>query len=165
VNGSGIEFKIDAVDEDRLQLRLNEFPRKVQQRLKATIGTLIRELLTRVQAAEPVHTGTLRRATHAFVDEGIRGGAPWVRGRVRVSRASGLGARFGVLEYGGPGARRRGRPVQVRAYSRSGTRVASYQRGQPRIRAIRFLRGPARAQRARAIAALEAALNDAIGKF
>jgi hypothetical protein len=160
----GIEFKIDVVNEDRLQLRLNEFPRKVQQRLKATIGTLVRELLARVQAAEPTRTGTLRRATHAFVDEGLRGGAPWVRGRVRVTRESRLGARFGALEYGAPGTRRRGL-VQVRAYSRAGSRVSSYRRRQPTIKEMRFLRGPARAQRARAIAALEAALNDAIGNF
>jgi hypothetical protein len=163
VNGSGIDFKIDVVNGDRLQLRLNEFPRKVQRQLKQTIGSLVRELLTRVHAAEPVRTGALRRATRAFVDEGLRGGAPWVRGRVRVSRESGLGPRFGALEYGGPG--RRGGPVQVRAYSRAGVRVSSYRRRRPTIKEMRFLRGPAQAQRARAIAALEAALNDAIGNF
>jgi hypothetical protein len=162
----GIDFKIDVINDDRLQLRLNEFPRKVQQQLKQTIGSLVRELLTRVQAAEPVRTGTLRRATHAFVDEGLRGGAPWVRGRVRVLGGEGnLGARFGALEYGGPGRRGTGKRVEVKAYSRGGVRILNYRRRPPTIREMRFLRGPARAQRARAIAALEAALNDAIGNF
>lgn len=160
----GIEFKIDVIDNGRVKLRLDEFPKKVQQRLKQTIGTLVRELLTRVEAAEPMRTGALRRATQAFVDEGISRGGPWVRGRVRVTRESGLGARFGALEYGAPGTRRRG-AVPVRGYSRAGVRVSSYSRRRPNIKEMRFLRGPARSQRARAVAALEAALNDAIGNF
>lgn len=160
-----IQWTVDVVDSGRITLRLDSFPRTVQRQLKQTIGQLTQRLLVSVEAAQPVRTGALRRATHAFVDEGLRNGAPWVRGRVRVSRESGLGARFGALEYGGPGVRRRGRPVVVRAYSRSGSRVGQYTRRQPRIRAMRFLRGPAQAQRAAAIAALEAALNDAIHKF
>ena len=161
----GIDFRID-VDDSRINVRLDAFPRAVQQRLKQTIGQLAHTLLARVQAAEPVRRGALRQATHAFVDEGIKRGAPWVRGRVRVVGGRGtLGARFGALEYGGPGARRRGKPVQVRAYSRSGSRVNAYKRPQPRIQAMRFLRNPARAMRGAAIAALEAALNDAVGNF
>ena len=162
---AGIEFKIDVIDSGRINLRLDSFPRAVQRELKKTIGQLTQRLLVSIEAAQPVRTGALRRATHAFVDEGLRNGAPWVRGRVQVSRESGLGARFGALEYGGPGVRRRGRPVVVRAYSRSGSRVGSYNRRQPRIKEMRFLRNPARAQRAAAIAALEAALNDATRSF
>jgi hypothetical protein len=165
VNG-GIEFRIDVVNEGRLQLRLDALPRIVQQRVKQAIAAQIHELLPRVQAAEPIRTGTLRRATRAFVDEGIHRGAPWVRGRVRVLGGAGnLGARFGALEYGGPGARRRGEKVEVKAYSRGGRRIASYKRRQPTIRAMRFLRGPASGMRARAIAALEAALQAAIADF
>jgi hypothetical protein len=161
-----IEFKIDVIDTGRIQLRLDAFPRAVQQRLKQTIGQLTHRLLASVQAAEPVRTGRLRQETHAFVDQGIRRGMPWVRGRVRVLAGEGnLGARFGALEYGGPGIRRRGRKVEVKAYTRGGVRVMAYERRQPTIRAMRFLRGPAIAQRAAAVAALEAALNDAIGSF
>lgn len=161
-----IEFKIDVIDAGRIQLRLDAFPRELQRRLKQTIGMLTQQLLVRVEAAQPVRTGKLRRATHAFVDEGIKRGVPWVRGRVRVLGGEGnLGARFGALEYGGPGRRRFGKKVKVRAYSRGGVRINAYERRQPTIRAMRFLRGPAQAQRARAIAALEAAINDAIGNF
>jgi hypothetical protein len=163
---AGIEFRIDVADTGRINLRLDAFPATLQRELKQAIGQLVHELLPRVQAAEPFRTGTLRRATRAFVDEGIHRGAPWVRGRVRVLGGAGnLGARFGALEYGGPGARRRGEPVEVRAYSRSGTRISSYKRHQPTIRAMRFLRGPAAGLRPRAIAALEAAISDAIRKF
>jgi hypothetical protein len=96
-----IEWKIDVADTGRINLRLDSFPKAVQRQLKQTIGQLTQRLLVSVEAAQPVRTGALRRATHAFVDEGLRNGAPWVRGRVRVSRESGLGARFGALEYGG----------------------------------------------------------------
>lgn len=162
----GIEWTIDVIDTGRITLRLDSFPKAVQQRLKQTIGQLTQRLLVSVEAAQPVRTGALRAATHAFVDEGLRNGAPWVRGRVRVlGGRNNLGARFGALEYGGPGMRRRGQPVRVRAYSRSGSRVGPYTRRQPTIRAMRFLRGPATAQRAAAVAALQAALNDATRKF
>ena len=160
----GVQFRID-VDDSRLQVRLDTLPKAIQQRLKATIGQLTKRLLVSVHAAQPQRTGQLRRATHAFVDEGVKRGAPWVRGRVRVlGGKDNLGARFGALEYGAPGARHRGKRVLVKAYSRSGTRVGAYTRRQPTLKEMRFLRGPAKAQRAAMIAALQDALNDAVSK-
>lgn len=162
----GIEWRIDVIDTGRITLRLDSFPKAVQRRLKQTIGELTQRLLISVQAAQPVRTGTLRKATHAFVDEGIKAGAPWVRGRVRVlGGKDNLGARFGALEYGGPGRRGPGKRVEIKAYSRSGSRVKSYRRRPPTMREMRFLRGPATAQRAAAVAALQAALNEATRKF
>lgn len=162
----GIDFRIDVIDEGRVQVRLDAFPRAVQKRLKTAIGQLTQRLLVSVKAAQPVRTGALRQATHSFVDEGIKAGAPWVRGRVRVlGGKANLGARFGALEYGAPGRRGTGKRVAVKAYSRSGSRVGSYMRRPPTLKEMRFLRGPAKAQRAAAIAALQDALNDAAAKF
>jgi len=148
---------------NRLSLHFDRMPAQLQRKLKVAIGRATHELLARVKAAEPVRTGRLRAATHAFVDER----EDFVRGRVRVlatGRANPLAARFGALEYGAPGKRRSG-PVTVRAYSRGGQPVGSYERRRPRIRARRFLRGPMAAMRPAIKAELEAAIGQAINEF
>lgn len=149
---------------NQLALHFDELPAQLQRKLKIAIGKATHALLARVKAAEPVQTGRLRAATHAFVDE--RPG--FVRGRVRIlatGKANPLAARFGALEYGGPGQRRRGEPVKVRAYRRGGQPVGSYERRQPRIKARRFLRGPFVAMRPAIKAELEAAIGQAINEF
>lgn len=153
-----IGFTIDSSDIDRLALRFDKMTPALQSRLKGEIGRITNELLARVRAAEPVRTGRLRGATAAYVD--VR--PNFVRGRVRISRGRGsrdVGAAFGALEYGGPG--RRGGPVSVRAYSRHTGRVGAYGRRRPRIRARRFLRGPAAAMRP----AIKARLLQVIKEF
>jgi len=147
---------------NKFVLRLDELPAALKQKLKVAISQVTHELLARVKAAEPTRTGRLRAATHAYVDERPN----FVRGRVRIlrtRRASSLGAAFGALEYGGPG--RRSGPVRVQAYRRGGVGVTAYERRRPRIRARRFLRGPAAAMRPQIRAELEAALGQAIKDF
>jgi len=149
---------------NRLVLHFDELPAALQRKLKIAIGRSTHALLARVKAAEPVQTGRMRAATHAFVDER----EDFVRGRVRIlatGKANPLAARFGALEYGGPGKRRAGKRVTVRAYSRGGQPVGSYERRQPRIRARRFLRGPFAAMRLAIKAELEAAIGQAINEF
>jgi len=139
-----IAFTIDSADIDRLALRFDQITPALQEKLKVVISRVTNELLARVKAAEPSRTGRLRGATAAYVD--VR--PNFVRGRVRINRGRGaevMGARFGALEYGGPG--RRGGAVAVRAYHRAGVAVAAYDRRRPRIAARRFLRGPAAAMR------------------
>jgi len=148
---------------NRLILHFDQLPAALQRKLKIAIGRSTHALLARVKAAEPVQTGRLRAATHAFVDER----ADFVRGRVKIlatGKANPLAARFGALEYGAPGKRRRG-PVRVRAYSRGGRPVGSYERRRPRIQARRFLRGPFAAMRPAIKAELEAAIGQAINEF
>jgi len=155
----GIEFRIDESDTGRIIARLDQLPQELRARLRDVITQLTNELLRKVEAAEPVRTGTLRAQTHAYVDEG----PTWLRGRVRVLRNGrrNYGAIAGALEYGGPGKRRAG-PVSVRAYRRAGVAVSAYQRRQPHIKAMRFLHGPASAQLPRARAAIRAAINELI---
>jgi len=153
----GIDFRIDESDTGRIVARLDQFPKELRARLKDVITQLANELLRKVEAAEPVRTGTLRQQTHAYVDEG----PTWVRGRVRVLRNGrrNYGAIAGALEYGAPGKKRRGM-VKVRAYRRDGATIRAYQRRQPHIKAMRFLRGPAAAQLPRARALIRAAIGD-----
>jgi len=146
------------VDTGRLLLLLDQFPDQLRARMKIVVAQLTNELLSAVEAAEPVRTGTLRRATHAYVDE-LRSGR--IRGQVKVSRESGLGPRFGALEYGAPGQKRAGKKVKVSGYRRATGPVRTYQRRQPHIKALRFLRGPAMARRQHALALLKAAVADA----
>jgi len=155
----GIEFRIDESDTGRIIARLDQLPQELRARLRGVITQLTNELLARVEAAEPVRTGTLRAQTHAYVDEG----PTWLRGRVRVLRSGrrNYGAIAGALEYGAPGRRRSG-AVRVRGYRRSGATVRAYQRRQPHIKAMRFLRGPAAAQLPRARALIRAAIEDAL---
>jgi hypothetical protein len=139
-------------------------PDDLKKKLKATISVLTHQLLARVQAAEPFRTGRLRAATHAFVDER----PDFVRGRVRIlatGRANPLAARFGALEYGGPGVRRAGKKVKVKGYTRHGASLRAYERKQPRIRARRFLRGPAAAMRPQIKTELEAAIGQTLKEF
>jgi len=166
VIAGGIDFRIEeGKDNGRVLLRLDQFPKAVRRRLHATITRLTHELLAKVEAAEPVRTGTLRQQTHAYVDEGISRGGQWIRGRVRVLRHEVSGVNYGkvagALEYGAPGRRGTGK-VAVAGHTRGRAMVRGYERRRPTIRAMRFLRGPALAQRARALAQLEAALGDAI---
>jgi hypothetical protein len=148
---------------NKLALHFDELPAKLQQNLKAAITNVTHELLGRVEAAEPVRTGRLRRATHAYVDER----EDWVRGRVRIiptGHAQSVGAAFGALEYGAPGKTRSG-PVSVKPYRRGGVSVGSYDRRRPTIRARRFLRGPAEAMRPQIMAELQAAIGQTIKEF
>jgi hypothetical protein len=152
----GIEVRIDESQTGRIVARLDQFPKELRARLKDVIAQLTHQLLEKVQAAEPVRTGTLRQQTHAYLDEG----PTWIRGRVRALRGqNNLGARFGALEYGAPGAKRRGM-VKVRAYRRDGATIRAYLRHQPHIKAMRFLRGPAAAQLPRARALIRRAIGD-----
>lgn len=157
----GIDFRIDGFDTGRILARLDQLPRELRARLRGVITQLTNELLAKVEAAEPVRTGTLRAQTHAYVDEG----PTWIRGRVRVLRNGprNYGAIAGALEYGGPGKKRRGL-VRVHAYRRDGATVRAYQRRQPHIKAMRFLRGPAAAQLPRARALIRAAIEDALNQ-
>lgn len=164
-----VHFTIeDGADNGRVLLRLDQLPEKIARKLKAEIGRLTHQLLAQVEAKQPVRTGTLRQQTHAYVDEGVNKGGRWVRGRVRVLREEASGVNYGIvagaLEYGAPGKRRTG-PVPVRGYRRQSVKVRSHTRRRPKIAAMRFLRGPAAAQRPRARAALMAIINDAVKEF
>jgi hypothetical protein len=153
-----INLTIDSSSITKLAVHFDEITPALQAKLKVAISRITHQLLAQVRAAEPVRTGRLRAATAAYVDERPN----FVRGRVRISRGRGaaqdLGARFGALEYGGPG--RRGGRVAVGVYSRAGVAVAAYQRRRPHIRARRFLRGPAAAMRPAIRAELEAAIKE-----
>jgi hypothetical protein len=145
------------VDDRALTLQFERLPMTLKTNLRATITKLTNELLAQVRAAEPVRTGYLRSQTRADVAEG----PDFVRGRVRIAAtgsARRVGAAFGALEYGAPG--RRGR-FEVRAYTRRSGIVGAYHR-TARLRALRFLRGPAEAMRPRALAELEAAVAASI---
>jgi hypothetical protein len=160
---SDLGITIDSSSITRLTVHFDQMPDALKAQLKAAISRVTHQLLARVRAAEPVRTGRLRAATHAYVDER----ANFVRGRVRIlrtGRAQRIGAAFGALEYGGPGSRRSG-PVRVRAYSRDSVSVGGYQRRRPTRRARRFLRGPAAAMRPQIKAELEAAIGQTINEF
>jgi hypothetical protein len=121
----------------RLRVRLDRIEPQLRGRLYETIGRLTRELLVKVEAAEPVRTGRLRRLTEAYVDDNrIK---LFVRGRVRVlrTRAHNTAAAAGALEYGSTGKR-----FGVKGYRRNSYPVKSYTRVGG-ITEIRFLRGPA----------------------
>ena len=142
---SDLGLTVDSSNINSLMLHLDKLPAELKAKLKQAITRSTHQLLARVKAAEPVRTGRLRQATRSCVDERPN----FVRGRVRIlatGRQQSIAAAFGALEYGGPGKRRSG-PVRVRAYSRAGVSVGSYRRRRPRIRARRFLRGPAAAMR------------------
>jgi hypothetical protein len=145
----------------RLDIKLDELPRALRNRLREKLIVITNQLLAQVKAAEPRQTGRLQSMTRSFVD--VR--ENWIRGRVRVLPAD---KRFAIgaaaLEYGAPG-RRRGGKVLVHAYSRGGVRaakIASYTRRRPSITARRFLRGPAASILPQARAELEKALQEAI---
>jgi hypothetical protein len=161
---SDLGLTIDSSSITRLSLHFDQLPDNLKAKLKTAITQVTHELLARVKAAEPVRTGRMRSRTHAYVDERPN----FVRGRVRIiatGHAQSLAAAFGALEYGGPGARRAGKKVPVRAYSRGSGRVGAYERRQPHIQARRFLRGPAAAMRPAIKARLEAAIGQAINEF
>lgn len=148
----------------RLALHFEKLPFAIKQKLEVAISKLTIQLLHEVRAAEPVRTGRLRAATRSFVD--VR--QDFVRGRVRIlptGKAQAVAAAFGALEYGGPGARRAGKKVEVKGYTSGSRRVGPYKRRQPHIRARRFLRGPAAAMRPRAMAELEAIVGKTIREF
>lgn len=146
----GLDFRIEEHDSGRIRLRLEDFPVRLQQRLRQTIVQLTHELLTAVEAREPIRTGELRRLTVSFVDEK----PGWIRGRVRVLRNEEGSARTaiaaGALEYGAPGKRRGRHKVFVQAHHRGNVSVNSFERRRPTIQAMRFLRGPALARLGRA---------------
>jgi len=60
--------------DNRVLLKLDQFPEQIQARARDAITQLTNQLLRQVQAAEP---NLLRPHTHAYVDQGIskRGGA------------------------------------------------------------------------------------------
>jgi hypothetical protein len=154
---------IDSSRIHALVLHFDEMPAALKRNLKAAITRATYQLLARIKATEPVRTGRLRAATHAYVDEREN----FIRGRVRIlatGRAQSLAAAFGALEYGAPGKRRSG-PVRVGAYRRRGASVGTYERRRPHIRARRFLRGPAAAMRPQIKAELEAAIGQTIKEF
>ena len=162
--GTGIDWRIEERDNGRVLARLDQFPEQIRARVRDAITKLTNDLLRKVEAGEP---SLLRPHTHAYVDQGIskRGGGHWIRGRVRVLRdeetAINYGLIAGALEYGGPGKRRAGKKVEVHAYRRQGKQIRAYERKRPRIKARRFLRGPALTMRPRVIAALRAAIGEA----
>jgi hypothetical protein len=161
---SDLGITIDSSRIHALVLHFDEMPAALKRNLKAAITRATHQLLARVKATEPVRTGRLRAATHAYVDEREN----FIRGRVRIlatGRAQSLAAAFGALEYGGPGQRRAGKNVKVEGYRRRGGSVRAYERKQPRIRARRFLRGPAAAMRPQIKAELEAAIGQTIKEF
>lgn len=175
-----ISWRIETKDNGRINLRLEQLPDLLRDRLAIAIEELTDQLLARVIAAEPSRRGTLRAMTHSYVDKR----ANWVRGRVRVlrSRDENTAAAAGALEYGGPsknphiargigrgGSRRRGKrgggsggKVAVASYRRGGIAVREYERRRPTRRARMFLRGPARAYLPMARARLEAAINEGL---
>lgn len=72
---------IEIKNERQLLEHLEALPVEVQERLRPTVATLTRELLTRVRGAEPFRTGAMRASTRSFIDSkpGL-----FLRGRVRV---------------------------------------------------------------------------------
>ena len=158
---------IDArMDEsaNRFQVRLDQFPKELQDRFEAKIRELTNQMLRLVQAREPVRTGRLRSQTHAYVDKNPV--KLWVRGRVRIlpvqTGVNRTAAAFGALEYGAPGksGRRTGK-VEVAGYLRGRDRVSAYQRKRPRIQARRFLRSSMAVMAPKARAELQQVLNQA----
>lgn len=161
----GVDFAVALQGDTRLLIQFDKMPGLVHDRVRATIGRLVAQLLPTVKAAEPFATGRLRSLTHSYVD--VR--PNWVRGRVRVlrTRNKNTAAAGGALEYG---AHRRftvrahfvrrvvvfGRPVSPRV-----VRISPYQR-RANVKAVRFLRNAARAQLPAARAALEAAIAQAL---
>lgn len=149
------QFSIES-NSNRLTVQLDALPDLIRRRLKAKITTLTHELLSMVEAREPVRTGRLREATHAYVDDNPARNL--VRGRVRIlrtGRASRLGAAFGALEYGSTGRR-----FPVRAHARHGHPVRTYDRTGG-IRARRFLLGSAAIMLPRARIELEQVIRQA----
>lgn len=163
-----IGFSVSIPNERQVLLRLAQLPIALRSQLLPTITSLAEQLLSRVQAAEPSRTGTLRSSTRMFVDQGEN----FIRGRVRIlGRPGGRGGAHNIaaaaLEYGV------NRSIKVRAhqmrlehvFGRAGERhlvmVDAYQR-RTQIRARRFLRDPAAALRERARNELETAINQAL---
>jgi hypothetical protein len=166
MSDAGVHWTIEeGAENGRVLIRLDQLPKKIHLRLKAEIDRLTHQLLARVEAAEPVRTGTLRQQTEAYLDQGINKGGRWVRGRVRVLRDDVSGVNYGkvagALEYGAPGKRRTG-PVPVAGYRRQSVKVRTHTRRRPKIQAMRFLRGPAAAMRPQARARLMAIINEAL---
>jgi hypothetical protein len=147
-----IDFKIK-VDDTRIKVMFDEFPKKLQANLKRTITELTDQLLVRVRAGEPRRTGRLRTETRRFVDER----KDWIRGRVRVLGPGGRGHNIAAaaLEYGAHGT------FSVRGYRRNGASVGGYRR-HANIAERRFLRGAAAGMRARVLAELQATIDETI---
>jgi hypothetical protein len=147
-----IDFKIK-VDDTRVQLMLDQFPKKLQANIAARLDVLTTELQAKVRAAEPHRTGRLQAETKRFVDQREN----WVRGRVRVLGPGGRGHNVAAaaLEYGAH------RSFPVRGYRRGGGSVVAYRR-HANIAERRFLRGAAVGMRAKVLAELQQAIADTI---
>jgi hypothetical protein len=140
------------VDDRRLMLHLENLPMMLRSNLRVAITKLTDELLAQVRATEPRRTGRLQNLTRSYVDEHEDS----VTGRVKVlGGGSAHNIAAAALEYGAHAA------VSVKASRREGIAVRAYER-HANIAARRFLRGPGEAMRARALAELEKAVNDAV---
>ena len=140
------------VDDRSLMLHLNQLPMALKTKLRPVITALTNELLARVRSMEPRRTGRLQNLTRAYVDVT----EDRVRGRVRIlggGQAHNIAA--AALEYGAH------RSFTVRTSQRRGSVISAYQR-HAHIPARRFLRAPAAAMRARAMAEIRSAVDEAI---
>jgi hypothetical protein len=144
-------------DERKLFVHLDEIPTKLMTKLRPVLVQLTNELLRRIRAREPVHTGRLRLETQAFVDE--KPGS--IIGKVRVvaprGTTSGSHEAAAALEYGAH------RSFRVRAHTmrRDGSLVMirEFQR-RADITAKRFMRDPAAEMRPRALAEIKQAIEE-----
>jgi hypothetical protein len=139
------------LDDRRLLLHFAKLPTTLRTNLRDTITTLTNDLLAQVRGVEHSRTGSLRARTRAFLTEGDT----FIRGTVRVTGTPAQLEAAGALEYGAH------RSFAVRAYQRKGIAVRAYQR-HANIAAERFLRGPAEAMRARALKALQGAVDKSV---
>lgn len=149
-----IDFNIKVADT-RIQLMLDQFPKKLQANIASRMEPLVAEIQAKVRAGEPHRTGRLQAETRRFVDEREN----WVRGRVRILGPGGRGHNVAAaaLEYGAH------RSFPVKGYRRGGTAVSAYRR-HANIAERRFLRGAAEGMRAKVLAELQQAITDTIAE-
>jgi hypothetical protein len=157
-------FTITTSDR-RLTVSLDALPDALRASLRGKLAALTATLLAQVHAAEPARTGRLRSLTHGFLSERPNS----IRGGVTIDGAAGSAHNIAAaaLEYGVK------RPFVVRAHQARITQVFGHAQApqtvlirahgrRVNIAARRFLRGPAAAIRPRAIAEIQAAIDDAV---
>ena len=147
-----MQINIAAVGDRAIELRFQQIPQTVHDRLLATIKALTLRLLDRIHAAEPKLTGRLEGRTRAYFTDREN----LIRGAIRAGSSRGDKLKAMALEYGAHGQ------AHVKAYSRaSDAAVAAYTR-RVNVAAHDFMRGPFGEMRAEILETIRRAFSGAI---
>lgn len=161
------QVRIDIAGDRQAGLRFEDFPDDLHDDLRGEIDALSRELLSRIEAAVPSKTGTLRSQVRLrMFDQEDR-----IRGYIDIDGRKGSTdyAKAGALEYGS-----RGKPTKVSAHrmkldhfwdhrlaAPTNVLVEAYER-TPTIAEHSFMRGPLAAMRPEIVSRLTGVIERAV---